>query len=161
MEEFQLGVASADADLNEAFGQLFEEHRSALVVEKAKGDHELVNFLDLMDALARGASNLSQVPGRRLHSLERSPRSDYTTALRRMDATIGLISVSGEQALLFSVSESLASPLAVSSSVIRCTRPGLPAGRTPQSWYHYYPPNTAPASRPGACAVKGCSGQVV
>jgi hypothetical protein len=160
MEEFQLGVAPADSDLNEAFGQLFEEHCSALVVEKAKGDHRLVNFVDLTEALARGASKLSQVHGRQLHSLEKTPRSGYTPALTRIDATIGLISVGGAMARLYSVSESIAGPLMLASTVVRCNRPGLPPGRTPQSWYHYYPPNGAPSSKPYPCAVRGCGGQV-
>jgi hypothetical protein len=161
MMEFDLGVVPADLDLNSAFAWLFEDRHSALVVEKAKGDLELVNFDDLTDALARGASSLAQVNGRQLHNLERSERSDYTKALTRMDATFGLINVSGQRALLYSISESLALPLAAASSVLRCNRPGLPTGRIPQSWYHYYPPNPAPASRPCACTVKGCSGQVV
>jgi hypothetical protein len=160
MLDFDLSVMPADADLNSAFGKLFEDQRSALVVEGAKGVYRLVTYPHLTEAAAHGAKLLGQVHGQRLDSLEKSSRSNYTTTLAEADLTFGLVNVDNGMASLFSVSESIAFPLTAASTVARCDRPGLPPGRTPGSWYHYYPPNNAQPLKPYPCTVKGCTGQV-
>lgn len=149
-----------DTDLNSAFGQLFEERRSALVVEGVKGDYRLVKYPHLTEALAHGAKLLGHVQGQRLHTLRESSPSNYTTALAKADLTVGLINVANGEASLFSVSERIALPMTAASAVVRCDRPGLPPGQAPQTWYHYYPPNRTQPAKPHPCAVKGCLGHV-
>jgi hypothetical protein len=158
--EFKLSVLPAHTDLNDAFAQLFDDKRSALAVEGANGDYRLVSFDHMTEALAHGATRLDQVHGRYLPGLERSPPCDRAEALRNTDATIGLISVDNGMAELFSISEGGGYPLIAASTVVRCDRPGLPAGRTPQSWYHYYPPNKTKPPKPHPCVAKGCPGFV-
>ncbi len=160
MLEFKLSVLPGRADLNDAFAQLFEDKRSALAVEGAKGDYRLVSFDHMTEALAHGATRLDQVHGQPLLGLERSPPSDRVEVFRNTDATVGLISVDNGMAELFSISEGVRYPLIAASTVVRCDRPGLPAGRTPQSWYHYYPPNKTKPSKPYPCVAKGCAGFV-
>ena len=160
MDIFQLDVMSAGTELKDAFAQLHEGGCSALVVATSAGDFRLVNFDHMTEALAGGATQLGQVHGQGLPSLEGISRNDQVEALQKMAATIGLISADSKTATLFSVSENLAYQLTRASRATRCDRPDKPDSRTPQSWYHYYPPNSSILARPHKCVFSGCEGTV-
>ena len=160
MMRFQLDVLPASTELKAAFAHLYEKKQSGLVVATGTGDFRLISFDHMTEALAHGAERLENVNGQHLLSLDGIAQSDHDETLRKMGATIGLITAGGEMADLFSVSESIASRLTWASSVLRCDRPGKPAGRTAQSWYHYYPPNNPKSARPHACVAMGCNGTV-
>jgi hypothetical protein len=159
MMQFQLPVLPASTELKDAFAELYEQKCSGLVIVTAKGDYRLVNFDHMTEALAKGAKQLDMVHGQRLPNLKGISVPNPQDTVLKLGATIGLVNADSQRADLFSVREVIAGRLMAASSVVRCDRPGIPAGRTAQSWYHYYPPNTSTLTRPHPC-VPGCNGTV-
>lgn len=161
MKQFDLPVVSSEIELNEAFAELFESQHSALVVRRADGRYRLVSFDHLTEALAHGAKTLDKVNGQALMMLGPVAIPAANAAAVKAGVAVVLLTVTGQQAFLHSVSESKADPLIDPSNTVRCDRPNKPAATKNKDWYHYYPPDNEPGPRPFTCVGPGCVGGTV
>jgi hypothetical protein len=160
MLRFTLSVAPGSIRLEQTFAELFESKHSALVVARSDGEHRLVSFDHITEALAHGATTLNQVNGVAPMLLGDVPDSEADARCRAAGVIFALFSVTGQVAQVFSVSEGEGRPMAAASNTVRCDRPNKPAGTRNANWYHYYPPEQVAGARPFSCVGLGCTGTV-
>ena len=160
MLRFPLSVVSGSDPLKQAFAELFESGHSALVVARKDGEHRLVSFDHITEALAHGAKTLNEVNGIALMLLGNVTDGEADARGHAAGAVFALLSVIGQVADVFSVSEQKAGPMAAASNTVRCDRPNKPAATENKDWYHYYPPERVAGARPFKCVGPGCTGMV-
>lgn len=160
MLRFTLSLAPGSIRLEQAFAELFESKHSALVVARSDGEHRLVSFDHITEALVHGATTLNEVNGVALMLIGDVKESEADARCRAAGVVFALFSVTGQVAHVFSVSEDKAWPMQAASNTVRCDRPNKPAGTTNIDWYHYYPPESVAAARPFPCVGLSCTGTV-
>lgn len=149
MLDFELPLVRGNITIADAIKETIESNRSGVVFEVHPGELRLIHA----DSLLLSATNeqdslesLKSVVFEPVMEAETVPDSQLFTFVSSANRKFGFKGMlEGNIARVFSISETYGQPFAAASPGRRCTRPGKPANKSPQDWYHYPPINHNPA----------------